>query len=164
MKTNFWSLLNVTNQMYPLFASKARVVNISSEISKFTLEKLGPELQKKLLAIRTVPELDGLMRQFVQDTKDGKLHEKGWPSDTSYGISKLAVTTLTKIHAAQWKSDPRHIVINCCCPGYTPTGMTKGKGTKSIEEAVDTPVYLALNPADEPYGELVINRKVVSWQ
>ncbi|VDK25541.1 unnamed protein product [Taenia asiatica] len=78
-------------------------------------------------------------------------------------MSKVGLWKATAILAEQFKSDPRHILINSCCPGYVNTDMSSHKGTKTILEGADTPVYLATLPkgTTEPYGQLVSERKVV---
>jgi hypothetical protein len=52
-----------------------------------------------------------------------------------------------------------------CCPGYVDTDMSNHKGSLTIEQGADTPVYLALLPADttEPKGQFVYQRKVIHW-
>ncbi|VUZ40032.1 unnamed protein product [Hymenolepis diminuta] len=78
-------------------------------------------------------------------------------------MSKVGLCKATEILAEQYKSDPRHILINSCCPGYVSTDLNDHKGVKTILEGADTPFYLATLPDDaaEPYGEFISERKVV---
>lgn len=144
-----------------------RVVNVSSVASLMALKNCSPELQQKFRS-ETISEeeLVGLMNKFVEDTKNG-VHEKaGWPS-TAYGVTKIGVTVLSRIHArnlsAQRKGDK--ILLNACCPGWVRTDMAGPKAPKSPEEGAETPVYLALLPSDatEPHGEFVREKSVVQW-
>ena len=47
MRTNFWGTLWVSKALLPLLRPKARVVNVSSFVSKSALGKCSPELQAK---------------------------------------------------------------------------------------------------------------------
>jgi predicted 3-demethylubiquinone-9 3-methyltransferase (glyoxalase superfamily) len=45
-------------------------------------------------------ELDKLADKFVSDVAQGKHKEEGWPNST-YGVSKIAVSALTRVLARQ---------------------------------------------------------------
>ncbi len=49
-----------------------------------------------------------------------------------------------------------------CCPGYVATDMTSHKGTLTVEQGADTPIYLAIDPS-APKGKFVKNRQPVEW-
>ncbi|CAI2738517.1 unnamed protein product, partial [Dicrocoelium dendriticum] len=59
--------------------------------------------------------------------------QHGWPS-WAYGVSKLALSKASYILGDTLKNDPRHIVMNACCPGYVDTDMTSHKGKKTTEQ------------------------------
>ncbi|XP_032248519.1 carbonyl reductase [NADPH] 1 isoform X2 [Phoca vitulina] len=147
-------------------AFKSRVVNVSSVVSLRALKKCSPELQQKFRSEAiTEEELVGLMNKFVEDTKKGVHRKEGWP-DTAYGVTKIGVTVLSRIHArnlSEQRSDK--ILLNACCPGWVRTDMAGPKASKSPEEGAETPVYLALLPsdADRPHGEFVMEKKVEQW-
>lgn len=106
------------------------------------------------------------MNKFVEDTKN-KVHEKeGWPN-TAYGVSKIGVTVLSRIHARKLSEERRgdKVLLNACCPGWVRTDMAGPKATKSPEEGAETPVYLALLPtdADGPHGQFVQEKRVEQW-
>ena len=144
-----------------------RVVNVSSFVSVNSLKKCSPELQQKFRSETiTEEELVGLMNKFVEDTKNGVHRKEGWP-DTAYGVSKIGVTVLSRIHARKL-SEQRggdKILLNACCPGWVRTDMAGPKAPKSPEEGAETPVYLALLPSDAegPHGELISEKKVLQW-
>ena len=144
-----------------------RVVNVSSFVSVNSLKKCSPELQQKFQSETiTEEELVGLMNKFVEDTKSGVHRKEGWP-DTAYGVTKIGVTVLSRIHARKL-SEQRggdKILLNACCPGWVRTDMAGPKAPKSPEEGAETPVYLALLPSDAegPHGEFVSEKKVVQW-
>lgn len=144
-----------------------RVVNVSSFTSLTALKNCSPELQQKFRS-ETISEeeLVGLMNKFVEDTKNGIHQKAGWPS-TAYGVTKIGVTVLSRIHArnlsAQRKGDK--ILLNACCPGWVRTDMAGPNAPKSVEEGAETPVYLALLPSDatEPHGQFVSEKQVKQW-
>ena len=144
-----------------------RVVNVSSFVSVNSLKKCSPELQQKFRSETiTEEELVGLMNKFVEDTKNGVHRKEGWP-DTAYGVLKIGVTVLSRIHARKL-SEQRggdKILLNACCPGWVRTDMAGPKAPKSPEEGAETPVYLALLPSDAegPHGELISEKKVLQW-
>ena len=145
-----------------------RVVNMSSGWGFKALESCSPELQQKLRSETiTEEELVGLMNKFVEDTKNGVHRKEGWP-DTAYGVTKIGVTVLSRIQARKL-SEQRggdKILLNACCPGWVRTDMGGSKAFKSLEEGIETPMYLALLPSDAegPHGQFVHEKKVAKWQ
>ena len=134
-----------------------RVVNVSSFVSVNSLKKCSPELQQKFRSETiTEEELVGLMNKFVEDTKNGVHRKEGWPDNNTYGVAKLGITALSRIQARKL-SEQRggdKILLNACCPGWVRTDMGGSKAPKSLEEGIETPVYLALLPSDAegPHG------------
>ncbi|KAI4578699.1 hypothetical protein MJT46_000067 [Ovis ammon polii x Ovis aries] len=150
-------------------AFKSRVVNMSSGWGFKALESCSPELQQKLRSETiTEEELVGLMNKFVEDTKNGVHRKEGWPDNNTYGVVKTGITALSRIQARKL-SEQRggdKILLNACCPGWVRTDMGGSKAPKSLEEGIETPVYLALLPSDAegPHGQFVHEKKVAKWQ
>ncbi|XP_012687784.2 carbonyl reductase [NADPH] 1-like [Clupea harengus] len=167
MRTNFWGTLWVSKALLPLLRPKARVVNVSSFVSKSALGKCSPELQAKFRNPDiSEEELCGLMGEFVAAAQKGDHEAKGWPN-TAYGTTKIGVTVLSRIQArvmSQTRAGDG-ILLNACCPGWVRTDMAGPKAMKSPEEGAETPVYLALLPAGatEPHGQLVWDKVVHEW-
>ncbi|XP_063058310.1 carbonyl reductase [NADPH] 1-like [Engraulis encrasicolus] len=167
MQTNYWGTLAVCKALLPILKPKARVVNVSSFVSKMALDKCSPELQAKFRNPDiTEEELGGLIRDFVQAAQKGDHQAKGWPN-SAYGTSKIGVTVLSRIQArvlSQTRASDS-ILLNACCPGWVRTDMAGDKAPKSPEEGAETPVYLALLPdgATEPHGQLVWDKEVREW-
>ncbi|XP_073524484.1 carbonyl reductase [NADPH] 1-like [Phyllobates terribilis] len=167
LKTNFFATRDVCHELIPLIRPNGRVVNVSSIFSHMSLQKCSPKLQERFRSDTiTEDELVKLMENFVEDAKKGIHEEKGWPN-FAYGVSKIGVTVLSRIHARELKETRKGegIIVNACCPGWVRTGMTGLDATKSPDEGAITPVYLALLPTsvNSPYGELISDKNILTW-
>lgn len=163
-KTNFFGTLEVCNILFPLLRPHARVVNVSSMASQFALSKCSDQVKARFTKPDiTMEELKGLMQEFIDATKAGNHQEKGF-ANSAYGMSKVGVTVMTFIQQRDLNSK-EDIVVNACCPGYVNTDMSSHKGTKTIQEGADTPLYLALLPpgTTSPKGNHVSDRKIQQW-
>nr|NP_919360.1 carbonyl reductase 1-like [Danio rerio]AAG23178.1 20 beta-hydroxysteroid dehydrogenase [Danio rerio] len=167
MRTNFWGTLWACHALLPILRANARVVNVSSFVSKKSLDQCSAELQAKFRnKDLSEEELCLLMGEFVQDAQAGDHSAKGWPN-TAYGTTKIGVTVLSRIQARVLnETRPGDgILLNACCPGWVRTDMAGPKAPKSPEEGAETPVYLAMLPegAKEPHGQLVWDKTVQEW-
>ncbi|XP_070108286.1 carbonyl reductase [NADPH] 1-like isoform X1 [Equus caballus] len=118
-KTNFFGTQDVCTELLPLIKPHGRVVNVSSFQSLRALHKCSPKLQEKFRSETiTEEELVGLMNKSMEDTKNGVHQKEGWP-DTAYGVTKIGVTVLSRIHARKLSEQRRgdKILLNACCPG-----------------------------------------------
>ncbi|XP_040325341.1 carbonyl reductase [NADPH] 1-like [Herpailurus yagouaroundi] len=139
-------------------------------MSLVALKNCNPGMQQKFRSETiTEEELVGLMNKFVEDTKNRVQTKEGWPDKRSftYGLSKIGVTVLSRIHARKLSEQRRgdRILLNACCPGWVRTDMGGPTAIKSPEEGAETPVYLALLPSNAkgPHGEFVMEKKVEQW-
>ncbi|KAI5941467.1 carbonyl reductase [NADPH] 1-like [Manis javanica] len=171
MKTNFFGTQDVCMELLPLVRPQGRVVNLSGLLSLVALKSCSPELQQKFTSETiTEEELVRLMNKFVEDTKNGVHLKEGWPhlSFTSYAVTKLGITVLSRIQARKLSEQRTgdKILLNSCCPGWVRTNLGGPKALKSPEEGAETPVYLALLPsdADGPHGQFVMEKKVEQWE
>lgn len=97
----------------------------------------------------------------------GKHRENGWPN-SAYGVSKVAVSALTRIQQREFdqKRPGDDIVVNSVHPGYVDTDMTSHKGQLTIDQGADAPAWLALLPPNvkEPRGGYVWHtRDIADW-
>uniref|UniRef100_A0A4X1T0B1 Carbonyl reductase (NADPH) n=1 Tax=Sus scrofa TaxID=9823 RepID=A0A4X1T0B1_PIG len=116
---------DVCTELLPLIRPKGRVVNVSSTEGVRALNECSPELQQKFKSETiTEEELVGLMNKFVEDTKNGVHRKEGW-SDSTYGVTKIGVSVLSRIYARKLSEQRAgdKILLNACCPGWVRTDM-----------------------------------------
>ncbi|XP_045131876.1 carbonyl reductase [NADPH] 3-like [Portunus trituberculatus] len=171
IRVNYFGTLALCHALFPLLRPHARVCHVSSSCGHLSEicgdEPAATQLRAKLSAdTLTENELADLMNQFVETAKDGTFRQKGWPGST-YVVSKVGVSALTRIQHRAFLSDSREdIVVNSCHPGYVDTDMTSHKGPMTIEQGAACPAYLALLPPNisEPRGAYLWHDKsVVDW-
>ena len=166
LRTNYFGMLNACNQLVPDIKNGGRVVNISSTYSLTELKKCSPSLKEFFRSDSlTEGELSQKMQDYICYARDGTLEENGF-TDHVYGVSKLAVTVLTKILARRLREKGKNdILMNCCCPGWVRTDMTGPEAPLSPDQGAETPVYLGLLPPDvnEPHGKYLFNKRVKKW-
>jgi len=155
LATNYWANKRACEILFPILKPGARVVNMSSSagflghIGSRSGDKVkAEELKKKLSSpFLTVPELDSLMKNFVETANAGTHGSYGWPNST-YVVSKIGWSALSRIQQRQMEQDKREdIVINHVHPGYVDTDMTSHKGVLTIDRGSESGVFAALLPA-----------------
>ncbi|VDD80328.1 unnamed protein product [Mesocestoides corti] len=162
VNVNYTSNVKMCTEFLPLMAKESRLVNMCTGDLVWAFQGVKKEISDMFRGPMTLDDVDAVMASFVSHAEKGD-HRKAGFTNSAYGISKLGFYKATVILAEQVRSDPRHILINCCCPGYVRTGMTGYCGNKTIEEGVDTPFYLATLPegTTEPHGQFISERKIV---
>ncbi|XP_028173299.1 carbonyl reductase [NADPH] 1-like [Ostrinia furnacalis] len=157
---NYFAVLNACEKLFPLIQNGGRVVNISSSaghLSKIPSEALRSRFKDPNL---TIPELSGLMQQYVEAAKQGT-HASEW-GNSSYAVSKVGLTALTMIQ--QRMLNDRDIKVNAVHPGYVDTDMSSHKGPLSIDEGAAAPLFLALDADDSVKGQYVwFDKQITSW-
>jgi len=168
MDTNLWGTLDVTRALLPNLRKDARVVIVASTMGLQSLKKLSDDLYQKFVSPMSMAELKELMKDFESHIQKGDHLAAGWPEVIVpiYSVSKLALIKATFNLAEEVKGDPRHLVINACCPGYVATDLNNHKGHKTVEEGAKTPCYLAMLPIapDTPKGKFFYECKEVEWK
>ncbi|XP_072956346.1 (+)-neomenthol dehydrogenase-like isoform X1 [Typha angustifolia] len=139
-----------------------KIINLSSGYGRLKCIP-GEAIRKKIANINDLTEerLDALVESFLNDFKEEKHKENGWPSRTSaYKVSKVALSAYTRILA---KEHPM-ICTNCVDPGFVKTDINWNTGTRTVEEGAKGPVMLALLPNDSPSGLFYCQTEVSSFE
>lgn len=80
----------------------------------------------------------------------------------AYSISKTALNALTHVLAAELEGSP--VIVASVDPGWARTDMGGPDARITVEEGIDTPLWLATADARElESGRLYYRREVVSW-
>lgn len=154
IKTNYFSLKNTCQILFPIMKEGGRVVNLSSScghLSKLTGGEAGKATELKTRfassgSTLTLQELDNLMNSFVSLAKAGTHMENGWPSST-YVVSKIGVSALSRIQQQNFdKAGSNDIVVNHVHPGWVDTDMTSHKGPLSPDTGAKSALFAALLP------------------
>lgn len=171
IKTNYCATKSLTEALLPLFRPSpagARILNISSRLG--LLNKLQNEtLRKRLGDVEKLSEsdIDEFVKMFLKQVEQGTWKSGGWPEVwTDYSVSKLALNAYSRLLSTRLSERPeRHkISINCYCPGFTMTSMTKGTGKYTAEEAAQNAAWIVLLPPSLlPNGKFFHGRRETNF-
>ncbi|KAK6914480.1 hypothetical protein RJ641_021801 [Dillenia turbinata] len=157
IETNFYGPKMLTQSLLPLFrrsSSIARILNMSSRLGTFDKVK-NPGVREILQDEQNLTEerIDNILKVFLDNVKRGDWESRGWPEIwTDYAMSKVALNAYSRILAKRYKG--QGLSVNCFCPGYVQTSMTRGTGTRTPELAATVGASLALLPPKEiPTGK-----------
>ena len=78
-----------------------------------------------------------------------------------YRISKTALNAVTRIFAAEL--DPARFRVNSVCPGWVRTDMGGAEAELSLEEGVDTAIWLATSADARDSGGFFRRRQAIAW-
>ncbi|XP_004958736.1 (+)-neomenthol dehydrogenase isoform X2 [Setaria italica] len=153
LNTNYYGCKRVTEALLPLLklsTSGARIVNASSlasELKRMPNEKLRNDLCD--INIWDEDRIEALLNTFLEDLKNGRLEEAGWPMMlATYSVSKMVINLYTRIMARRYPE----MRINCVRPGSVKTDICWNLGLLTPEQGARGPVMLALLPDDGPTG------------
>ncbi|KAL1549887.1 (+)-neomenthol dehydrogenase [Salvia divinorum] len=143
-------LASIRKALIPLLqlSDSPTIVNVSSLLGHLKL--LQNERAKTVFnneACLTEESIDGVVQEFINEFKEGRLEENKWPTHvTAYKVSKAALTAYTKVLAKKHTD----FCVNCLCPGFARTDITCNLGPLSAEEAAQKVVRVALMPRGGP--------------
>ncbi|KQK14573.1 short-chain dehydrogenase/reductase 2b [Brachypodium distachyon] len=153
LNTNYYGCKRVTEALLPLLnlsTSGARIVNassLSSESKRMPNEKLRNDLSN--IDIWDEARIETVLNTFMEDLKNGRLEEAGWPMMLpAYSVTKMVINLYTRILARRHPE----MRINCVRPGFVKTDINWNLGILTPEQGARGPVMLALLPEDGPTG------------
>jgi NAD(P)-dependent dehydrogenase (short-subunit alcohol dehydrogenase family) len=79
----------------------------------------------------------------------------------AYSMSKTALNAFTRILAETYRG--RGVIANAVDPGWVRTDMGGPSAPRSLEQGVDTTVWLATLPDDGPTGGFFRDRRPIPW-
>jgi NAD(P)-dependent dehydrogenase (short-subunit alcohol dehydrogenase family) len=79
----------------------------------------------------------------------------------AYSISKTALNALTRILAETYRD--RNVLVNAVDPGWVRTDMGGRSAPRSVQQGVDTTVWLATLPDDGPTSGFFHDRRSIEW-
>jgi NAD(P)-dependent dehydrogenase (short-subunit alcohol dehydrogenase family) len=139
-----------------------RPLDLDEQILRQTMETnfYGP-----LRLIRAVVPLmrrHGYGRIVNVSSRMGSLTHMGAAGNSlAYRTSKTALNALTRIVAGEVAGD--NIKVNAASPGWVRTDMGGSGAPRTPAEGADTPIWLALLPADGPTGGFFQDRAPLDW-
>ena len=110
---NFFGTLNLTQKLLPLLkkSDDPRIINVASMTGHLKILKSQAKRDFFLNPSLTMDELVGAVNEYLEEVQ-----KKGTDNsfaNSNYGMSKLAVISMTRILAR----DEPGIKVNCFCPG-----------------------------------------------
>ncbi|MDC0711357.1 SDR family oxidoreductase [Stigmatella sp. ncwal1] len=79
----------------------------------------------------------------------------------AYRLSKASLNTMTKVFADELQDT--NILVNAVTPGWVRTHLGGIRAERSVEEGVDSILWLATLPDDGPRGKFFKDRKEFPW-
>ncbi|KAI8934729.1 hypothetical protein NX059_008419 [Plenodomus lindquistii] len=157
---NYYKTLSACHAFLPLLKPTGRIVNVASSVG--SLDKYSDEIRSRFLSSKTEDDVTNIMKEFQAAVEAGKEKDAGFPS-AAYAVSKAGLIGGTKALARAEQDKGSKVLVNCCCPGYVNTDMTKGNGTKTPDEGAQTPVLLALQDIKGKTGTFWRDGAEIDW-
>lgn len=168
LHTNYTNTTLAVRSFLPLLrkspsasAGHARLVNVTSMSGELN-SKYSSGIASRFRATQTVADVDNLLASFKAAVDRGTHTDEGWPS-AAYAVSKSGVTAMTRAIAREERDAGTGVLVNCCCPGWVKTDMTRGSGSKTADQGAMTPVMLALSDLGGVSGEYWQHEKIKKW-
>jgi carbonyl reductase 1 len=162
VETNFFGTWRLTQALMPLLKKSAiepRLINIASAAGRLAILKSDRLVKEFTRDDLTMDELEVLAKTFVREVETGTHAKNGWPN-TCYGLSKLAIISMTKVLARLHPG----MMCNTVDPGYCATDQNSNQGNRPAARGAKTPYLLATLPDDKEYTGLHwFDEKTIAW-
>ncbi|CAF1451814.1 unnamed protein product [Adineta ricciae] len=151
--TNYYGIKFINEHMIPLMRNNGRIINVSSQVALDTLQECSRSLQEKYTSSElTQTQLNELVEDFISSVRTNNLENLGYrtkPDWFVYGVSKMALNSLTQIETRQW-SACKNLLCLSVTPGFCATGMTRfATNARSAELGADSILYVIDTPANQ---------------
>lgn len=190
IKNNYFSTLQVCQELFPLLGENSTVVFVGSRMANLAYMATLEDKQLKLHNCTRIDDISKLMEQLMgaevgdlynAEEKGDNAEEKGdnaWLAkspDTElianyrlgeiypWAMAKLGVAILCRLYQVQVDAEkqPQNIHLVTCCPGLVKTDSNP-RGTRTTEEGADTIIWAATQPKESPIrGVLCGDRKMI---
>ncbi|KAF1834544.1 carbonyl reductase [Decorospora gaudefroyi] len=157
---NYYKTLEACHAFLPLLKPTGRLVNVASMVGH--LNKYSDDVRTRFLSSKTEDDVTSIVKDFASAVEAGKEKEAGFPS-AAYAVSKAGLIGGTRALARVEKEKGSGVLINCCCPGYVNTDMTKGNRKKTPDEGAKTPVHLAIQDIYGKTGTFWQYEEEIEW-
>ncbi|KAL8089211.1 hypothetical protein AgCh_038846 [Apium graveolens] len=106
--------------LVPLLQSSGspKIANVSFFMGKLEVENIPDDMLSQFSFVEA--RVDEVLNEYLKDSNERSLQEKGWPSYSSaYIVSKMAMNAYTRILAKKYPT----FCINAACPGFVKTDI-----------------------------------------
>lgn len=177
IKNNYFSTLQVCEELFPLLGDNSTVIFVGSRMANLAFMSTKEDKQLKLRGCTKIGDCSKLM-EFLMNADPDKLYnaenkddEAAWLSkspDTElipnydlgaiypWAMSKLGLAIICHIYQQQFDAEKmsQNVHIVTCCPGLVKTDLNP-LGVRTPEQGADTIVWSALLPKDSPIRGVV---------
>jgi len=161
VKTNFFSVVNLTEKLIPFLADDGKVLEVSSRVGQLALqgETLRNALSDASLTEEKLKEIANNIIELTQDFKPFSI-----VSESSYPASKALLNAYVRYFLPlKVKSTQQVYAVH---PGWVKSDLGGESAPGALEEGADTIVYLTnlpFNIHSEFHARMIGDRKVMDF-
>jgi len=170
IKNNYFSTLQVCQELFPLLGDNSTVVFVGSRLANLAFMSTKEDKQLKLRGCTKIDDCSKLMEQLMNCDPDklynpeNKDDEAAWLTkspDTElipnyylgaiypWAMSKLGLAIICRLYQLQFDAEKmnQNVHIVTCCPGLVKTDLNP-LGVRTPDQGADSIVWCALQPKD----------------